>query len=1059
MTQRFNQASTAASKELSAATSALKSANNNLTRTEAALTTNNQPTAQRYFNLATADLVRAVNQNADAGINIATMRAEAQGPGENQLVAEYTATQQRNDREINSTIDRAGSIPLKATNLTEEIGLGTDSSGTIIQEDARATVPNSRTQTPESGPLLLNADGRIESPPDTTSSSNAEPFTFLENVDTGLDAPVRKLTQTQSTSLGNNEQGGPLLLNAEVDGREDDFAGAMRIDINGVGGRPGAGSSPDDAGSARITRAEIDAIFNEQKIVAQPNVLDQYASYTYQASVYLCNEASYNRLIESKTKSVDGLQLLFQTGGASQIGRSQYFSNDYYIDRVEIKSKIIGKGTNMSHNAMDIKINVVEPYGITLIDNIDKAVQSYLGSDDLKKKNFSAAIYLLVIRFYGYDAQGNLVRGGVALNNADGVTDRNAFIEKFYPFCLANINFKVASKAVEYQLECKPVPNIINASTDRGSIIYNIELSGQTLKDLLAGPAVYAAGQAAVTAGSNVPGITVDDNGVPLLAADQGLGAPPKADAAPTAKKTIRQGLMAAMNEYQAQMVREGQYQIADEYSVEFVNSAIENARITKTGLVFKNTPMSTDQSAGAQKLGNKQSMDNNSRIIPVTAGTQMVQFLDQVIRNSTFMEDQQVLKYNEPTQEEVATGTPAKNLAWFKVTMQSEVKGYDYKRNNYAYKVKYILHAYKITNVNSRYYPIPQFNGVHKQYNYWFTGQNTAVLSYEENLNLLYKATLTGGVNNISSSASELIKYNVESRSSESAQGAKGKANEPPANLAEQLYSPSDLKKCNMTIVGDPAWLQQGEMFAAFPRTKWNFNAFLQDGTVNFDSQQPMFEVAFNKPTDYNLSTGLMDPNQQNQATLDQTAKAGPAQISRIYIATDCTSVFEKGKFTQQLQGSLLTLDPKRIQQDNEAINAAAGQIALQNASLNRTLNSTISSALSSLPFLNNLTTVQSLLNQGSTLAVNLGIGALNNVLGSSPTRASTPPFAPTSFGLSVGTPTLNTINTGTPTLVIPQSALNQAVDIGPAPPQQMAAGDDSGIGTNGPELLNREE
>jgi hypothetical protein len=918
--------------------------------------------------------------------------------------------------------------------------------------------------------LLLNADGRIEPPPDTNTSSNAitaDSPSFLQNVDTGLNDPVRSITQTQSTNLGDNEQGGPLLLNAEIDGREDDFAGAMRIDINGVGGRPGAGSPPDDAGSARITRAEIDAIFNEQKIVAQPNVLDQYASYTYQASVYLCNEASYNRLIESKTKSVDGLQLLFQTGGASQIGRSQYFSNDYYIDRVEIKSKIIGKGTNMSHNAMDIKINVVEPYGITLVDNIDKAVQSYLGSDDIKKKNFSAAIYLLVIRFYGYDAQGNLVRGGVALDNADGVTDRNAFIEKFYPFCLANINFKVASKAVEYQLECKPVPNIINASTDRGTILYNIELSGQTLRDLLAGPAVYVAGQTAVTAGGN----SAASDRIRALAGtfnyatgefDVGpvpaTTAPPKADAAPTAKKTIRQGLMAAMNEYQQQMVREGQYQIADEYSVEFVNSAIENARITKTGLVFKNTPMSTDQSAGAQKLGNKQSMDNNSRIIPVTSGTQMVQFLDQVIRNSTFMEDQQILKYNEPTQEEVATGTPAKNLAWFKVTMQSQIKGYDYKRNNYAYKVKYILHAYKITNVNSRYYPIPKFNGVQKQYNYWFTGQNTAVLSYEENLNLLYKATLTGGVNNISSSASELIKYNVESRSSESAQGAKGKANEPPANLAEQLYSPSDLKKCTMTIVGDPAWLQQGEMFAAFPRNQWNFNAFLRDGTINFDSQDILFEVAFNKPTDYNLSTGLMDPNQQNRSTLDQTAKAGPAQISRIYIATDCTSIFEKGKFTQQLQGSLYTLDPKRIQQDNEAINAAAGQIALQNFSLNRVLNTTISSALSSLPFLNNLTTVQSLLNQGSTLAVNLGTGALNNVLGSLPTRASTPPFVPTSFGLSVGTPTLNTINTGTPTLVIPQSALNQAVDIGPAPPQQMAAGDDAGIGTNGPELLNEE-
>lgn len=937
----------------------------------------------------------------------------------------------------------------------EQLQNETASAGNLVSDDARGTVPNSRTLNPDPETLILNANGRIESPPDTNSATNALPSVSLANEDTGLNSPVRRTEETQSTSLGNNEQGGPLLLNADVDGREE-FDGSPSVSPS-VGGRPGAGASSDDAGSAQLTRAEIDAIFNEQKIISQPNVLDQYASYTYQASVYLCNEASYKQLMLSKKKSVDGLQLLFQTGGASQIGRSQYFSNDYYIDKVEIKTKMIGKGTGMSHNATDIQISVVEPYGITLIDNLDRAVQSYLGGEVQKKKNFTAAIYLLAIRFYGYDAQGNLVRGGVGLNTASAVTDRNAFVEKFFPFCLANINFKVASKAVEYQIECKPVPNIIAASSGRGTIPYNIELSGQTLRDLLAGPSVYAAGSAAVSAGSVIAagGITKDDNGVPLLEADQNLGAPPKADAAPTSKATVRQGLMAAMNEFQAQMVREGQYLIADEYSVEFVNPAIENAKIVKTGLVKKNTPMSTSGNAANQKLGNKQSMDNNSRIMPASAGMQIVQFLDQVIRNSTFMESQQVLKYNEQTQVEEATGTPAKNLAWFKVTMQAEPKGYDYKRNDYAYKVKYILHAYKITNVNSKYYPIPQFNGVHKQYNYWFTGQNTSVLAYEENLNTLYKAVLTGGVNNISSSASELIKYGVDSRSAESAQGAKGKANEPPANLAELLYSPTDLKRCNMTIVGDPAWLQQGEAFAAFPRTQWNFNAFLEDGTINIDSQQPMFEIAFNKPTDYNLSTGLMDPNQQNQSTLDQTAKAGPAQISRIYIASECTSMFDKGKFTQQLQGTLMVIDPARIQQDNEAIGLATGQIALQNFSLNRVLNSGVSSILSSVPFLNNLTTVQSILNQGSALGINLGIGALNNVLGSAPTNVSTPPFAPTSFGLSVGTSTLNTINTGTPTLVIPQRLLNQAVDVGPATPQQLAASDDAG----GPELLNREE
>ena len=274
MTQAFNQASASASKQLSAATASIQSANNNLTRAEASLATNNRPTAQRYYDLAVVDGVRAINQNAAAGISIATMGAEAQGPGENQLVAQYTATQQRNSREIELISNRLESIPLTATNLTEVFGPGTDSSGTIVRDDAQATVPNSRTQSPDEGPLLLNEDGRITTPPDTNSSSNAEPYTFLENVDTGLDGPVRTLEETQSTRLGDNEQGGPLLLNAEIDGRDEEFDGSPSISRS-VGGLPGAGAPRDDTTSKNSTKVEIDNVFNEEKIVPQPNVLDQ----------------------------------------------------------------------------------------------------------------------------------------------------------------------------------------------------------------------------------------------------------------------------------------------------------------------------------------------------------------------------------------------------------------------------------------------------------------------------------------------------------------------------------------------------------------------------------------------------------------------------------------------------------------------------------------------------------------------------------------------------------------------------------------------------------------
>ena len=130
-----------------------------------------------------------------------------------QLTAASNAGDSVRVSELNAYIDELNqsltTARAKLQQAQQDDALSTASAGNLVSDDAKATVPNSKTQSPESGPLLLNADGRIESPPDTNSSSNAEPYTFLENADTGLDDPVRKIEETQSTSLGDNEQGGP----------------------------------------------------------------------------------------------------------------------------------------------------------------------------------------------------------------------------------------------------------------------------------------------------------------------------------------------------------------------------------------------------------------------------------------------------------------------------------------------------------------------------------------------------------------------------------------------------------------------------------------------------------------------------------------------------------------------------------------------------------------------------------------------------------------------------------------------------------------------------------
>jgi hypothetical protein len=110
---------------------------------------------------------------------------------------------------------------------------------------------------------------------------------------------------------------------------------------------------------------------------------------------------------------------------------------------------------------------------------------------------------------------------------------------------------------------------------------------------------------------------------------------------------------------------------------------------------------------------------------------------------------------------------------------------------------------------------------------------------------------------------------------------------------------------------------LQQGEAFVGVPIGNSDyFNAFLADGTINFDAGQILYRVAFNSADDYNLNTGLQTVTgtavSSSGAGTDATAvtgrAGGPAAINRTFIAKECYSTFAKGKFTQELKGYWLT-------------------------------------------------------------------------------------------------------------------------------------------------------
>ena len=926
------------------------------------------------------------------------------------------------------------------------------SSGTIARDDQLATIPDSLPRAPYDTVEILDANGRIVPAPDTTSGTTAtRPVDAATNTDSGTDAPLRTIQQTQATPA----HGPGLLLNpGDAEAQEGGYYGGGGPATPPASIQIGAGSPGDDAGTRptpNATRQEIDSIFNNAPILPQPNVLDQYASYTYAVSVYLTTEDAYKAMVSSGRRNLTGSTLLFQSGGAPVGGRAPYFSNDYYIDKVELTSKIIGKSTGMTHNVVDFKMTVVEPTGITLIDNLSKAVQEFLPDANIKK-NLSSVVYFMVIRFYGYDTQGNLIRGAPGISNPAGSTDTNSFVEKFFPFLIKDIKFKVASKIVEYDITAVGVHYQINSGSARGSVPYNIELSGQTINDLLSGPTQYT-GTPQTTTGLV---IVNDDDGNPLPPV-----APPKADAAPKVRATVRQGLMDAINAFQQELSGPGPdhpYTFPDVYSVEFATPALKSARVRKAGVLDKSTTSNASSNTAAdQKLGSKQSMDPNSRTQSATAGIQIVQLLDQIMRNSTYLEDQQLVKYDEKSGQLLSNGTPAQNVAWFKISLQATPIRYDPKRNDYAYNIKYIISPYRIAQLNSKYFPAPKFTGVQKEYNYWFTGQNTSVLGYEENINNLYYLTLSG-VNfsnggTVIGDNDEQLKYNFNTRSAESSQGASGKTNEPVANAAEQLLNPGDFRDSTITIIGDPAWIQQGEAFVGTPIGSSNyFSAFLADGTINFDAGQVLYRIAFNASSDYDLNTGLQTISGLASGSPVTAQPGGPAAINRTFVAKECISSFVKGKFTQQLKGTLLL---NATTADNQAAAASASALqkqAISALSPNRqgSVTTAIIGALSTPTWAPSSTGVSQVL---TTAQAKLNSIA-QNVLGTQATKLFATPGAPTSSGQPIGS--VNDIITAPGRLSVNTPGFNPAADqqsragvvdtVSNGTTQVVAASDDSG-------------
>lgn len=407
--------------------------------------------------------------------------------------------------------------------------------------------------------------------------------------------------------------------------------------------------------------------------------------------------------------------------------------------------------------------------------------------------------------------------------------------------------------------------------------------------------------------------------------------APPKASAAPVAGKSVTfKGLATALNEYQQELVKQKKREIADQYAIEFLPPTISASTVVMPGPQDASTAPMQNNNTAEKLITENQSVNRSARTWSVRAGTQIIKVIDDVMRSSSYITDQQNVEVSQATDPVTGLQTTkinAKagtgNMQWYKISVNAQDLGYDNIIRDNAYKITFIITPYPVAQMTSQYFPDSRYRGVHKAYQYWFTGNNTQILDYQQSYNNAYRLALTGlgaiAQQQTRTDFRDQNRFIYMATSDNQAEGSKNYAAEPSNNAASFLYDPSSLSQVKLRIVGDPAWLQQGEVGAGVTAKTFSFKPFNSDGSINFDSQAVMFSVAFNVPADYDLNTGLVNVNVKS--------RTGQPQEYYTFQAIKCKSIFSRGRFEQELEGKLLIekkTDATKTNQNNGRTSSA---------------------------------------------------------------------------------------------------------------------------------------
>lgn len=650
----------------------------------------------------------------------------------------------------------------------------------------------------------------------------------------------------------------------------------------------------DEKGNKVITEAPttVSGKAGKSKADAAPKVglrdynpLSEFSSYTYRISLYMMNTAQFNDYMKGNQAVIKDFQLIVQSGGVTSgldSPRAEGFDLDLYIDDLEIVTKTNSKETMTATNSTEFKFKVYEPYGFSFPHKLTKAMiasqkrNAKASNKTLEQIQSLNESFLLVIKFYGYDKNGKVVSSSNYPQPNVTKTDSQSVFERGFPIRFKDFKFKLENRMTVYSITAVQYAEQIAKGANSGTVPAKLSVSGETVKDVLLGKS--------------------QDSG----------------------KKSII-GLAEILNKLEQDESKKEKSSIKfpNVYKVEFKeNTGIDDSLLVpKDYYVKERTPMATveggtassnERTAWQKRLG---TVEKKTRTIEIPAGISIVQAIDNIISQSEYLKkmmvavDKEIDESVKQTDSSVDINSRPATLSWYNINpvVTRTFDDWDEKRGDYAHEITYVISKYEIPYIRSLYTSnTMSYYGPHKRYNYWYTGENTEVLSYEQDYNFLF--TLEGSL------ASDAETTNLQSAKTKMKAGisgadattAKSGKNDIINSVKSFLYSPGDLVHFKLKVLGDPDYLMPTVGTSDNnSENQW----YGKDLSINPNSGQVFFEILFQQAEDYSNNSGLLVPNNEIQfAAYPDSMKVKPKGI--VYMLTEVVSHFSKGKFEQTLKG-----------------------------------------------------------------------------------------------------------------------------------------------------------